>query len=156
MRYQINGYTDMYTVIANERKVGGAVEASLIRLRTGEEFLNAVITRMEMSGTHFCSVGFVCDKGQRMIVHVNDISLISNARHVRVCELTNSIMREQKVAERLKALKRLCEVNEGADTLPFREEAARLADDISLDLALQHVDLPFLQEEATHKVIRIA
>jgi len=34
----INGLLDMKTIIQNERKVGGAVEAELIKLRTGEEY----------------------------------------------------------------------------------------------------------------------
>jgi len=156
MRYQINGYTDMHTVLANERKIGGAIEAGLIRLRSGEEFADAVLTRLEMSGAQFCSIGFVTREGKRLIVHVNDVSMVSDARHVNVCELRNELMREEKMAERLKRLKRLCELNEGCVTLPFREEALLLAEDIGWELARQHVDLSFLPQAEKVRAIRIA
>ncbi len=156
MRYQINGYTDMYTVIANERKIGGAIEAGSIRLRTGEMFANAVLTRLEMSGAHFCSIGFVTEEGQRLIVHVDDISMIADARHVNVCDLRNDGMRAEKKAERLKRLKRLCELNEGSCTLTFQEEAFLLAEDIGLEEAHAHVDLSFLPQVEKARVIRIA
>jgi DNA polymerase II large subunit len=156
MRYQINGYTDMYTVIANERKVGGAIEASTIRLRSGEVYANAVLTRLEMSGTHFCSIGFVTEDGKRLIVHVNDISMVADARHVDVRELNNDLMREEKTAERLKRLKRLCELNEGSCTLTFQEEATLLVQDIGLEVARAHVDLAFLPSQEKTRVVRIA
>lgn len=156
MRYQINGYTDMYTVIANERKVGGAIEAGQVRLRTGEVFANAVLTRMEMSGAHFCSIGFVTEEGQRLIVHVNDISMIADARHVNVCELTNDCMRAEKTSDRLKRLKRLCELNEGSCTPTFQEEALLLAEDVGVEEALKHVDLSFLPQVEKARVFRIA
>ncbi|WP_421617602.1 hypothetical protein ACAF76_005345 [Brevibacillus sp. TJ4] len=156
MGYQINGYTDMYTVIANERKIGGAIEAGTIRLRTGEVFANAVLTRMEMSGTNFCSIGFVTEEGKRYIVHVDDVSMIADARHVPVCELTNEYMRAEKTAERLKRLKRLCELNEGSCTPTFQEEATQLAYDIGLELARAHVTLSFLPTNDNARVVRIA
>ncbi|TQK62295.1 hypothetical protein FB479_10574 [Brevibacillus sp. AG162] len=156
MRYQINGYTDMYTVIANERKIGGAIEAGQIRLRTGEVYANAVLTRLEMSGAHFCSIGFVTEEGKRLIVHVNDISMIADARHVNVCELTNECMRVEKSAERLKRLKRLCELNEGSCTPTFQEEALLLANDIGMEEASTYVDLSFLPHTEKPRVFRIA
>ncbi|RNB80629.1 hypothetical protein EDM59_25260 [Brevibacillus nitrificans] len=156
MRYQINGYTDMYTVIANERKIGGAIEASSIRLRTGEVYANAVLTRLEMSGAHFCSIGFVTEEGQRLIVHVDDVSMIADARHVNVSELRNDCMRAEKKADRLKRLKRLCELNEGSCTLTFQEEALLLAQDVGLEEAHAQVDLSFLPQAEKSKVVRIA
>jgi hypothetical protein len=156
MRYQINGYTDMYTVLSNERKIGGAIEVSLIRLRSGEEYNNVVLTRLEMSDAQFCSLGFVTEEGKRLIVHVNDVSMIADANHVNVCELQNEVMREQKTAERLKRLKRLCQLNEGCITPTFREEALLLAEDIGFDLARQHVDLSFLPQAEKARVVRIA
>ncbi|MFF0827910.1 hypothetical protein ACFYU8_13620 [Brevibacillus sp. NPDC003359] len=156
MRYQINGYTDMYTVIANERKIGGAIEAGQIRLRTGEVYANAVLTRLEMSGAHFCSIGFVTEEGKRLIVHVNDISMIADARHVNVCELTNECMRAEKCAERMKRLKRLCELNEGSCTPTFQEEALLLAIDIGMEEASTQVDLSFLPHTEKPRVFRIA
>ncbi|UFJ39337.1 hypothetical protein LOK74_14805 [Brevibacillus humidisoli] len=156
MRYQIDGYTDMYTVIANERKVGGAVEAGMLRLRSGEEYRNAVITRLEMAASQFCSIGFVTEEGQRLIVHVNEIGMIADARHVNVCELQNEWMREQKLAERLRHLKRLCELNEGSCTPPFQEEVQILVQDVGLEQAREHVDLPFLPSGEQTKVVRIA
>ncbi|EJL43217.1 MULTISPECIES: hypothetical protein [Brevibacillus] len=156
MRYQINGYTDMYTVIANERKIGGAIEAAQVRLRTGEVFTNVVLTRLEMSGAHFCSIGFVTEEGKRLIVHVDDISMIADARHVNVCELANECMRAEKCAERLKRLKRLCELNEGSCTPTFQEEALLLAEDIGLEEARSYVDLSFLPQVEKKQVVRIA
>lgn len=156
MRYEINGYTDMYTVISNERKIGGAVEAATIRLRSGEEFSHAVITRLEMCDAQFCSIGFVTEEGQRLIVHIQDIGMVINPVHVNVAELRNLKMREIKVGERLKRLKRLCELNEGSCTLPFQEEALILAQDIGLEFARTEVELPFLPHTDTSRVVRIA
>lgn len=156
MRYQINGYTDMYTVIANERKVGGAIEADSIRLRSGEVYANVVLTRLEMSGAHFCSIGFVTEEGKRLIVHVDDVSMITDARHLDVCELTNPYMRVEKTADRLKRLKRLCELNEGSCTPTFQEEALLLAQDIGMEDAHAHVDLSFLPLVEKTRVFRIA
>jgi hypothetical protein len=156
MRYQINGYTDMYTVIANERKVGGAIEAGSIRLRTGEVYANAVLTRLEMSGAHFCSIGFVTEEGKRLIVHVDDISMVVDPRHVDVCELNNECMRTEKTAERLKRLKRLCELNEGSCTPTFQEEALLLAHDVGMDQARALVDLTFLPQAEKTRMFRIA
>ncbi|TPG82497.1 hypothetical protein EEL32_19200 [Brevibacillus laterosporus] len=155
-RYQINGYTDMYTVVSNERKIGGAVEADTIKLRSGEEYKHAVITRLEMSDSQFCSLGFVTEEGKRLIVHIQDISMIVDARHLNVCELVNNYMRQQKVAERLKYLKRLCELNEGSCTLPFCEEVDVLVCDIGYETAISHVDMPFLHTADTQKIVRIA
>lgn len=156
MRYEINGYTDMYTVISNERKIGGAVEAAKIRLRSGEEFTNAVITRLEMCDAQFCSIGIVTEEGQRLIVHIQDIGMVIDPVHVNVSELRNSKMREIKMAERLKRLKRLAELNEGSCTLPFREEAQMLAEDIGIEFAVSHVELPFLPNPDKSRVVRIA
>ncbi|NGQ97227.1 hypothetical protein G3578_18985 [Brevibacillus sp. SYP-B805] len=156
MRYQINGFTDMYTVIANERKIGGALEASRIRLRSGEEYANVVLTRLEMAGGTFCSLGFVTEDGKRLIVHVQEISMIVEARHVNVCELANALMREEKTAERLTRLKRLCELNEGCLTPPFVEEAALLAEDIGYELACRHVNLSFLPHKDLARSVKIA
>jgi hypothetical protein len=156
MRYQINGYTDMYTVLANERKIGGAIEAGKIRLRTGEEYTNVVLTRLEMSGFQYCSLGFVTEEGKRLIVHVHDIGMIADARHLNVCELRNVIMREEKTKERLARLKRLCELNEGSGTQPFREEAALLVEDIGYELAGKHVDLSFMPSSEKGRARKIA
>ncbi|WP_255668516.1 hypothetical protein [Brevibacillus daliensis] len=146
----------MHTVVSNERKLGGAVEADVIKLRSGEEYHQAVITRLEMSDAQFCSIGFVTKEGKRLIVHIQDISMIVDARHVNVGDLSNEIMREQKVAERLKHLKLLCDLNKGSCTIPFQEEAERLVFDIGLELAMEHVSLPFLLPEEQKKLVRIA
>lgn len=156
MRYAINGYTDMQTVVSNERKIGGAVEIGTLRLRSGEEFKNVVVTRLEMSNGQFCSLGFITEEGRRLIVHINDISMAADARHSHVRDLQNDLLREQKVAERLKYLKRLCELNCGSCNLPFREEVLLLVEDIGLELAKQHVDLSFLPTVDRNKVVRIA
>ncbi len=156
MRYQINGYTDMHTIVTNERKIGGTVEIGFLRLRSGEEFEHAVVTRLEMSNGQLCSIGFVTEEGRRLIVHIQDISMIADAKHVNVRDLCNERMREQKMQERIKYLKRLCDLNAGSCTLPFREEVMLLIEDIGLETAKQYVDLSFLQSVELSKVIRIA
>lgn len=156
MRYQINGYTDIYTVISNERKIGGAVEIGSLRLRTGETFENVVVTRLEMVNGQFCWLSFITPEDKRYIVHISEISMIADAVHVHTRNLRNELMHERKMEERIHYLKRLCDLNEGSCTLPFQEEVAVLVEDIGLDQAKQHVNLPFLTETEENKVVRIA
>lgn len=145
MGYQVNGLKDIYTIVSNERKLGGAVEAEWIRLRTGEQFENAVITCMDMSGVNFYSIGFVTQEGKCLIVHINDISMISQPKHKRIKELTNPVYKERKTDEKLRYMKRLCDLNEGACTKPFIEELEHIVEDIGMDIACQHVDLSFME-----------
>lgn len=101
MRGQVNGLTDIHTLLANERKVGGAIEAKSIRLRTGEEYELPVITSIDFAGTLFYSIGFVTKEGQSMIVNVNDISMIAEPQHKRICELQNDTVKQQKMQKKI-------------------------------------------------------
>jgi hypothetical protein len=47
---KINGLSDMYTIIQNERKIGGVIEAESIKLRSGEEFVCPVILNIDFVG----------------------------------------------------------------------------------------------------------
>ncbi|GAB7388872.1 hypothetical protein BSNK01_27100 [Bacillaceae bacterium] len=164
MTYQVNGLTDMHTILANERKVGGAIEAEKIRLRSGEEYAYPVITHIDASDTAFYSLGFISEDGKRMIVNVNDVSVIVQPCHKRICELKNGFCRELKTQEKVKYLRRLCEVNDGACTAPFVEEVRFIVNDIGLEAAKGVIDLNLLhrgretagEQDGKRKVIRIA
>jgi hypothetical protein len=147
MRYQVNGLTDIHTVMVNERKIGGAIEAEKIRLRSGEEFVCPVITHIDCSGSSFYSLGFLTAEGKTIIVHVNDISMIVEPIHKKIYELKNRYYKEHKMKEKLKYLKRLCEVNHGSNNLPFIKEAKMIIEDIGLDAAKKEIDLNFLNEK---------
>ena len=58
MNHQINGLKDIYKLLMNERKVGGVIEASTLRLWTGEVYQNAVITQIDLLGSSIYSIGF--------------------------------------------------------------------------------------------------
>lgn len=154
MRGQVNGLTDIHTLLANERKVGGAIEAKSIRLRTGEEYELPVITSIDFAGTLFYSIGFVTKEGQSMIVNVNDISMIAEPQHKRICELQNDTVKQQKMRKKLHYLKRLCELNEGSCLEPFVEEVQLIVNDIGLDVVEKEINLAFLHDETN--VIKIA
>ena len=129
MKGHLNGIADIRAVIENERMLCGAVECKKIRLRSGEEFANPVITYVDACGGTLYSLSFVSDQGERLIAHVNDIGLIVEPVHKRVCELKNQHAKTEKLHERLVYLKRLCELNEGFCTAPFLQEVKALVDD---------------------------
>lgn len=157
MRYEINGLTDIYTILCNERKVGGVVEAEMIRLRSGEEYTNPVITSLDTDGTTIYSVGFVTEDGKRYIVHINDISMISQPVHKNVCQLCNETYKTVKTAEKLKYLKRLCEVNEGSTTPVFMKEVEQIVADIGTEAAsVAEFNLPVVLEKRKIGRVRIA
>ncbi|WP_205600767.1 hypothetical protein [Gracilibacillus sp. YIM 98692] len=130
MGNQINGYHDFYTVISNERKIGGVIEAEEIRLRSGETFKFPVFTNIDYSGSTFYTICFITDNGTKMIIHVNDISTIKSPVHKRVQDIKNEYYREMKIKEKVNYLKRLCQADQGAYTKPFVEEAKLIIEDI--------------------------
>jgi hypothetical protein len=154
MRGQVNGFNDIFTIIANERKVGGAIEAEKIRLRSGEEFQSPVITNIDYSGSIFYSISFVSDDGSRMIINVNDISMIAEPVHKKLHEINNRIYREHKTEEKIRYLGRLCEVNEGSCTPIFLEEAKEIVEDIGYDAASEQIDLSLLNDKK--RMVKIA
>jgi hypothetical protein len=133
MGYPMNSLTDIYTVIANERKLGGVIEAEFIRLRSGEQFPLCVITSVEMSGSHIYNLGFINNKGKRFICHIDEISLISEAVHKRICEMENKAYKDVLTERKITYLKRLLEVNEGSSNPVFLNEMEELVLDIGID-----------------------
>ncbi|CEH31112.1 hypothetical protein AM501_24785 [Aneurinibacillus migulanus] len=133
MLYQLKGLADIAAVIANERKCGGTVEAESIRLRSGEEFSNIVIISVDGDGHSIYTVGFLCEKGKHYLVHINDISMVTNPTHTWTCKIKNQFVRKQKIEEKLRYLDKLCKVNEGSCLSPFIEEVQRLINDIGFE-----------------------
>ncbi|WP_026673817.1 hypothetical protein [Alkalihalobacterium bogoriense] len=144
MQKQVNGLKDIYALLSNERKIGGIIETQFIRLRSGEEYKNAVITNVDMLGSTFYSLGFATSDGQHMIINVSEISVISAPVHKKIVDAHNLIYKKTKTAEKLKYLKRLYEVNEGSYTTIFLEEAKLIIDDIGYEAAKEHVDVSFI------------
>lgn len=89
-----------------------------------------------------------------MIVNVNDISMIAEPQHKRICELQNDTVKQQKMRKKLHYLKRLCELNEGSCLEPFVEEVQLIVNDIGLDVVEKEINLAFLHDETN--VIKIA
>lgn len=147
MKYDINGLADMHMILSNERRIGGAIEAESIRLRSGEVFNRPVVTHIDFTGTAFYTIGFVSDTGQTMVVHVNEISAIVSPAHKRIKELKNRPFKKRKLQEKLRYLKRLCEVNEGFYTEPFVREAKAILDDIGIEAVNGQNNLKFLDEK---------
>lgn len=152
MLYQINGLRDIHTVLSNERKLGGAVEADFIRLSSGEEFSNIVVTHIDTAGSIIYSVSFITEEGNRYIIHVNDISLISQPTHKHIKYLKNKYYKQWKTEEKIKFLKKLCGLNEGCCTKPFLCEATTLVEDIGIEAARKHVNVDWLQEDKVVKM----
>ncbi|WP_209122739.1 hypothetical protein [Alkalihalobacillus sp. BA299] len=157
MSYSINGFHDFYTILSNERKIGGVIEAENIKLRTGEVFDYPVFTNIDYSGSVFYSVGFITDKGIRMIVHVNDISMITSPLHKKVAMVNNEYYKRLKMKEKLKYLKRLYKADQGAFTKPFLEEAKLIVEDIGVKPLEndQEIDQELIFK-ISNKVIKIA
>ncbi len=141
MGYPINGFHDFYTVLTNERKIGGVIEAESVKLRTGEVFHSPVFTNIDYSGSVFYSIGFITSEGVRMIVHVNDISSITAPSHKKIANMKNEHYKEIKVNEKLKYLRRLYKADQGAFTKPFLEEAKLIIEDIGMTSLEKEKDL---------------
>ncbi len=156
MGYDVNGFTDMHTLLTNERKIGGAIEASRIRLSTGEEFTYPVITNIDFSGSTFYSVGFVTDDGEKYIVNVKEISMMASCQHCPIQELKNSHYKELKTKQRIEYLKRLCEINQGACTPIFEEEVATIINDIGEDAIDRDSELTHLKKQPLKSTFKIA
>ncbi|MCF6094117.1 hypothetical protein L1765_09095 [Microaerobacter geothermalis] len=154
MLYDVNGLPDIDTVLSNERKLGGVIEAEKIKLRSGEEFSNPVIISISGTGTIHCTLGFYTTEGKRYIVNIDDISIIVQPTHKYIKDMKNSSYKKQKIEEKLKYLKRLCEVNQGCHTKTFKAELAAIVEDIGEEAANS---LEISKVECCNgKVIRIA
>ncbi|MED5072591.1 hypothetical protein P9857_00640 [Anoxybacillus geothermalis] len=133
MGIPMNGLRDMKAILANERKVGGAVEAALLRLRSGEEYRNVCIVHIDQLGAQYYSVGFVTEQGERLIVNVHDISVISAPEHKKIRELNNVAYKREAIHNKRRYLKRLFEIYEGSYTVHFWQEAKMIIDDIGVE-----------------------
>jgi hypothetical protein len=143
----LHGLKDIHTVITNQRKIGGAVEAQHIRLSSGEEYSHPVFTNIDVSRGQFVSIGFIDEEGNNLLVHVNEIAMIKGLEHKLICQLRNSFAKEMLLEQTLRYLTRLCEINEGFVTRSFRNELTRLVVDVSLqELEKKEIHLPFTFE----------
>ncbi len=157
MSNEINGFHDFYTVISNERKVGGVIEAQEIRLRSGEVYQCPVFTNIDYTGSTFYTICFITEDGNRMIVNVNDISAIKSPAHKHIQDMNNNIYKEIKVKEKLNYLKRLCKADQGAHTKPFVDEAVLIIKDVGYKNVENENDISveFFKKKDT-KVFKIA
>lgn len=154
MTYTINGFIDIHSILVNERKLGGVIEANGITLRTGEEYNHPVITNIDFFGGMFYTMGFVADDGKHIIVNVNDISKIVEPTHKKIHEIQNKLYRAEKLKEKNVYLKKLCDLNKDVYIKPFIDEASLLVGDIGMENVNQEIDLSFLPKK--NKVIKIA
>lgn len=134
MGYQINGLRDMNAILTNHRKIGGGIETSFIRLRSGEEYPHACIVHIDHLGSSYYSIGFVTNLGETVIVNVNEISIISSPEHKKILELKNSAYKDAITKEKLKYLTRLFEIHQGSYTVHFLKEVKMIMDDIGFDI----------------------
>ncbi|AJY75766.1 hypothetical protein VN24_15915 [Paenibacillus beijingensis] len=153
----INGLQDIHTVIRNERKVGGAVEAERIRLCSGEEYAYPVITSVDTDGKTIYSIGFFTNDGTRIIANISEVAQISQPSHKWLKDLVNTNYKSFKIGQKVNYLLRLCELNEGSATSIFRAEVERIVEDIGAD-SIAHVKNahPILQHSAKILPMRIA
>ncbi|MDQ0207855.1 hypothetical protein [Alkalicoccobacillus murimartini] len=129
-KMSVHALKDINTVLMNKRKVGGAIEAKSIRLRSGEEFLYPVFTSLESTRGVYQSIGFMTSEGERLIVNVDEIALMKDLEHKLICQLENTHAKTYLLTDTLNYLQRLCEVNEGCLSSPFQREVEGLACDI--------------------------
>ncbi|MFB5661241.1 hypothetical protein [Alteribacillus sp. HJP-4] len=154
MSNQINGFDDMNTVLANERKIGGVIESDYLRLSTGDEYNNVCITKVELIGSALCSIGCVTEDGQQLIVNAKEVSIIYQPQHKKIYELKNQAFKHTKMNQKKKYLKRLFELNNGSHNPVFLEEAMLVIEDIGLKNVKQEVDVSAIYSE--EKVYTIA
>lgn len=147
MAYKINGFIDIHSILTNERKLGGVIEASVIRLRTGEEYNNPVITNIDFFGGTFYSLGFIADNGDHMIVNVSDISKIAEPAHKKIHEMNNKVYKTEKLNEKNSYLKKLCDLNKGVYIKTFINEVRLLVEDIGVENIGEEIDINFLKQK---------
>lgn len=148
MLNMLYGLKDIHTVISNHRKLGGAVEADIIRLSSGETYHNPVFTNVDMSKGQYVSLGFIDENGTNIMIHVDQIGVIKGLKHKLICELNNLHVKQLLLQDAIRYLQKLCQVNSGFITNSFKKEALKLVDDISVnELKNRNVSLPFPLEE---------
>lgn len=147
MTYQINGLKDIHKLLINERKIGGVIEVTKLRLRTGEVYPNAVITHMDLLGSSIYSIGFMTEDHQNIIVNITELSLLQEPKHKKIVELNNQIYKTTKTKEKIKYLKRLFEINKDSVNSIFLEEAKMIIEDIGLPAAKKEINTSIVYSE---------
>lgn len=144
----LHGLKDIHTVISNYRKIGGAAEADMIRLSSGELYHNPVFTNIDISKGQYVSLCFIDDNGTNIIAHVDQIAVIKGLQHKLICQLNNTHAKQLLLQGTLQYLQKLCEINDGFVTHSFKKEAIKLVRDISVkELKKHNISLPFPIEE---------
>ena len=142
------GLKDIHTVISNKRKIGGAAEADMIQLSSGETYQNPVFTNVDISKGQYVSFGFIDENGVNIIAHVDQIAVIKGLQHKLICQLNNTYIQQMMVRDTLQYLQKLCEVNVGFVTQTFKKEALKLVRDVSVkELNKHNITLPFSVED---------
>lgn len=142
------GLKDIHTVISHHRKIGGAAEADMIRLSSGESYHNPVFTNVDISRGQYVSLCFIDENGTNIIAHVDQIAVIKGLQHKLIFQLNNTHVKQSLVSNTLQYLQKLCEVNAGFVTYSFKKEALKLVRDISIkELKNNNISLPFPIEE---------
>src|SRR3954468_4477112 len=101
MAYQINGLKDIHKLLMNERKIGGVIEATTLRLRTGEVYQYAVITHIDLLGSSIYSIGFMTEDHQNIIINITELSLLQEPTHKKIYELNNQAYKTTKTKEKI-------------------------------------------------------
>ena len=154
MSYQINGLKDIHKVLKNERKIGGVIEASSLRLRTGEVYPNAVITHIDLLGSSIYSIGFMSEEQENIIINIAELSLLQEPKHKNIYELNNLAYKAAKTKEKIKYLKRLFEINQDSLNSIFLEEARMIIEDIGLPAAKKEINTSIVYPD--NKIYSIA
>jgi HKD family nuclease len=142
------GLKDIHTVISNKRKIGGAAEADLIQLASGDMYQNPVFTNVEISKGQYISFSFIEENGVNIIANVDQIAVIKGLQHKLICQLNNQYIKQWMIRDTMQYLQKLCEVNAGFVTQTFKKEALKLVQDISVkELKKHNVSLPFPIED---------
>jgi hypothetical protein len=143
---EIRGLSDIDTVLSQQRKWFGAVEAEMIRLQSGEEYSDVVILSLDRLGANYYTMGLFTTDGETHIVHINEISSMKSVQHKAVKELINREYQQSITEERLAYLERLCQVNCGSCSPFYCEEVMRLVDDLGLDAIARKKDDTVIRE----------
>jgi hypothetical protein len=154
MAYQINGLKDIHKLLMNERKIGGVIEVSTLRLRTGEVYSNAVITHIDLLGSSIYSIGFMTEDHQNIIVNITELGLLQEPKHKKIYELSNLAYKTTKTKEKIKYLKRLFEINKDSLNSIFLEEAKMIIEDIGLPAVKKEIDTSIIYSD--NKIYSIA
>ncbi|KAA9018328.1 hypothetical protein [Niallia endozanthoxylica] len=147
MYYQINGLKDIHKLLTNERKIGGVIEVNTLRLQTGEVYENAIITHIDLLGSSIYAFGFVTEDLQNIIVNINELSLLQEPKHKKVCEVNNQAYKTTKTKAKIKYLKRLVDLNKDSMNPIFLEELKMIIEDIGFSTIKNEINTSIIDLE---------